>query len=458
MTSCNWSNWASRLLPPFLRGFSGAVLIREASWLVSGFVLKAVIQIGTLYYLTHNLGVERVGIFYALLSFFAIVIPFAQLGNYDLTVRQIARGEHPPLVAGRAMRSTVASFLFLLPIMLITKLFVAAQVGWTPFLMMTVSELFVMRVHTNVVAVATGFRLHYVSAISDFAMGLSRFLVVYIAAEFLVGLNGLLALYACTSVPVALGAYIWLLRRIGRPITGSSRITADFGDHITMVVAWFLEMMARDGDKLLLTEFSSPLQTGIYGTAARLFTVTLVPIDILTQVFRPRLSRAWAESNHGGTRLWAIMAGSLCGCGLLGGAGLFVAAYALPLVAPSLIKSDFADVRSALLYLAFVPPVYGLQRANTIDAIARGAIKAYAAGTAVGVAFGMGTLVILAPSYGWRSACLGSLTYFAVSALSMWLFSRNFMAIFPTETVQSNHSDRAPDRLLNEELEATKTL
>ena len=288
MISSNCSSWVSKLLPRSLHGSSGSVIIREAAWLVSGFALKAIIQIGTLYYLTHNLGVERAGIFYAVLSFFAIVVPFAQLGNYDLTVRQIAQGEHPPLVAGRAMRSTIASFLFLLPIVLVIKPLVSAQVGWPAFLLMAVSELFVMRVHTNVVAVATGFRLHYVSAISDFAMGLSRFIVVYTAARLLAGLNELLVLYAFTTVPVTLGAYIWLIRRIGRPMIRSVQILADFGDHVTMVIAWFLEMVARDGDKLLLTEFSSPLQTGIYGTAVRLFGVTLVPIDILSQVFRPR--------------------------------------------------------------------------------------------------------------------------------------------------------------------------
>ena len=150
------------------------------------------------------------------------------------------------------------------------------------------------------------------------------------------------------------------------------------------------------------------------------------------------------------------MAVCLGACGVLGGAGLFLAAYFLPLIAPNWIKSDFADVRSARMYLAFVPPVYGLQRANAIDAIARGAIKAYAAGTAAGVVFGMGTLVILAPSYGWRSACLGSLIYFSVSALTTWLFSRNFAAVFAKEHGQSNNSDPTPNPLLNEELEVTK--
>jgi O-antigen/teichoic acid export membrane protein len=457
MTSSIWSGRIRRLLPRFLHGSSGPVIIREAAWLVSGFVLKAIIQIGTLYYLTHNLGVQRVGTFYAVLSFFAIVVPFAQLGNYDLTVRQIAQGEYPPLVAGRAMRSTFASFVFLLPIVLSLKPLVSPQVGWIAFLPMAVSELFVMRVHTNVVAVATGFRLHYISAISDFAMGLLRFIVVYTAAQLLAGLNELLALYAFTSVPVALGAYIWLIRRIGRPMIRSVQILADLGDHITMVIAWFLEMVARDGDKLLLTEFSSPLQTGIYGTAVRLFSVTLVPIDILSQVFRPRLSRARAEGKRRGARIWAVMAVCLCGCGVVGGAGLFLAAYVLPLLAPNWIKSDFADVRSAIMYLAFVPPIYGLQRANAIDAIARGAIKAYAAGTAAGVVFGMGTLIILAPSYGWRSACFGSMIYFAVSSLTTWLFSRNFSTIFPIEHVQTKGRDPTPDPLLNEELEATKS-
>jgi len=213
-----WPPSIERLLSHFFLHFFGIAIVREASWLVGGVALEALIQMGTLYYLTHNLGVERVGIFFALLSFFAIVVPFVQLGNYDLTVRQIARGEDPPLVAGRAMRSSIASFLFLLPVVLLLKPLVAAQVSWTGFLLMAVSELFVMRVLINVVAVATGFRLHYVSAISDFVMGLSRFSAVCLAEQLGAGLNEVLVLYAFTSAPAALGAYLW--RRVGRPIVG----------------------------------------------------------------------------------------------------------------------------------------------------------------------------------------------------------------------------------------------
>jgi len=185
--------------------------------------------------------------------------------------------------------------------------------------------------------------------------------------------------------------------------------------------------------------------------------VTLVPIDILTQVFRPRLSRARADSKAGGAYMWAIMAACLGGCGVLAGIGLFAAAYFLPRFAPNLIKSDFAEVRSALIYLAFVPPLYGLQRANVIDAIARGAVRAYASATAVGAVFGMGTLIILAPSYGWRGACLGSLVYFAVSAVATWLFSRNFPAIFPIADGPWSNSEPSPEALLNEKLEATES-
>jgi O-antigen/teichoic acid export membrane protein len=266
----------------------------------------------------------------------------------------------------------------------------------------------------------------------------------------------MLILYAFPSTPAALGADAWMVRRIGRPIVGSGSVFADFRDHIAMVFAWFSEMVARDGDKLLLAEFSSPLQTGIYGTATRLFAVTLVPIDILTQVFCPRLSRPHADSKSGGAYIWAIMAGCLGGCGVLAGMGLFAAAYFLPLVAPNLIKSDFAEVRSALMYLALVPPLYGLQRACVIDAIARGAVRAYAAASAVGAVAGMGTLVILAYSYGWRAACLGSLVYFVVSGLATWVFSRNFPAISPIGNELRNNSEPPSNLLLNEKLEATE--
>jgi O-antigen/teichoic acid export membrane protein len=155
----------------------------------------------------------------------------------------------------------------------------------------------------------------------------------------------------------------------------------------------------------------------------------LVPIDVLTQVFRPRISQAYADGEEHGLRLWRIMAVGLGGCGVLAGAGLFTAAYFLPRVAPGLIKSEFADARIALMYLSFVPPLYGLQRANVVSAIARGAVGAYAAAIAMGALFGIGTLVTLAPTHGWRGACIASQVYLAVSCLTTWLFSRNVLTI-----------------------------
>jgi O-antigen/teichoic acid export membrane protein len=410
-----------------LRRFLRATIIRETAWLAAGFASKLLIQMGTLYYLTHNLGVDRVGVFFALISLFACLVPFVQLGNYDLTIRQIARRENPQVVAGRAMRSSAALFFLLLPILLLLRPVLAKQVSLAAYVMVAVSELLVMRVLSNIQAVATGFRLHYVCAVSDFLIGLSRFIAIYIAARFGAGLNAVLMLYAFTTAPATLVAYGWLVRRIGSPNYAHGAILSDIKDHLNMVVAWFGEMAAREGDKPLLNVFSDAHQTGIYGTATKLFTVMLVPIDVLTQVFRPRISEAYADGEARGLRLWRIMSVGLGGCGVLLGAALFLAAYFLPKVAPNLIKSEFAEARIALMYLAFVPPLYGLQRANIVSAIARGAVGAYAAAIAVGAGVAVATLIILAPAHGWRGACIASQVYLAVSCLTTWLFSRNVL-------------------------------
>lgn len=425
----------------------GATIIRETAWLAGGFASKLFIQMGTLYYLTHNLGVERTGIFFALISLFACLVPFVQLGNYDLTIRQIARREDPQLVAGRAMRSSAAGFFILLPILLLLRPLLAGQASWAAYLMVAISELLVMRVLSNIQAVATGFRLHYVCAVSDFLIGLSRFIAVYIAARLGAGINTVLMLYAFTTAPATLAAYIWMVRKIGVPTYGHGPIFTDIKDHLNMIVAWFGEMAAREGDKPLLNAFSNARQTGIYGTATRLFSVMLVPIDVLTQVFRPRVSQAYADGEEKGLRLWRIMAAGLGGCGVLAGAALFAAAYLIPRVAPSLIKSEFAEARIALMYLAFVPPLYGLQRANVVSAIARGAIAAYAWAIAIGAAFAVGTLIILAPAHGWRGACVAQQVYLGVSCLTTWLLSRNVKSVTghtPEPMIDIESQDSAP--------------
>jgi O-antigen/teichoic acid export membrane protein len=399
-------------------------IVRESLWLAGGFASKLFIQMGTLYYLTHNLGVTGVGIFFALMGLFACLVPFVQLGNYDLTVRDIARREDPQLVMGRAMRSSGVGFLCLMPILFILHPLLAAQVRWIPYLMVAMSELGVMRVTGNVQAVATGFRLHYVTAVSDFVLGASRFAAVYIAARCHANVDTVLELYAFTTIPTTLVTYGWLVRRCGHPKWREGPLIAGLLDHLRMVAGWFAEMAAREGDKPLLNALSDARQTGIYGTATKLFGVMLVPIDVLTQVFRPRISQAYADGEARGRKVWLQMAFSLTGCGVLAGIMLFTAALLLPRVAPKLAHSEFGDARLALMYLAFVPPIYGLQRANIISAIARGAVGAYATATVVSAAVGVGTLVVFAPAHGWRAACFASQVYLSVSCLTSWLFVR----------------------------------
>ena len=401
-----------------------ATFVRETSWLAGGFASKLVIQMGTLFYLTHDLGVAGTGTFYALISLLACLVPFVQLGNYDLTVRDIARRVDPQRVAGRAMRSSAAAFCLVLPVVALLHPLVAPHVGWAAFLMVATGELLVMRVISNVQAVATGFRQHYVTAVSDFLLGASRLAALYLAWRLGAGVDAVLILYAFTALPAAATAYAWLVRRIGRPHLRGGPIFSEVADHLRMVVAWFAEMAAREGDKPLLAAVAGAGETGIYGTATKLFSVMLVPIDVLTQVLRPRLGRAYADGDAQGRRLYHVTAAGLCACGVLTGAGLLAAALLAPHVAPKLVRGPFADARLALIYLSFVPPIYGLQRANIIAAISRGATSAYARATTVSAIVGLGTLLLLGHSHGWRAACIASQVYLATSCLLTWIFAR----------------------------------
>ena len=396
----------------------------ESAWLAAGVASKFAIQMGTLYYLTSSLGVEGVGVFFTLIGLLTCAIPFVQLGNYDLTIRDVARRQDPRLVAGRAMRSTLASFLCVLPVLLLLRPVLAGRVGWTPYLMVVVSELLVMRVTSNVQAVATGFRLHYVCAIVDFVLGVSRFAAVFVAAKTAAGVDATLSLYAFTTLPTAVFAWAWMARRIGTPRWDSGPVFAGLGDHLRMVTAQFGEMAAREGDKPLLNLLAGPAAVGIFGTAAKLFGVVLVPIDLLTQVFRPRVSRAWADGEAAGRRLSRVMAVALCGTGVVAGAGLFAVAALLPRVLPDLAASQWGAARIALMYLAFVPPVYGLQRANVISAISRGVVGAYATAVVIAAVLGLSTLAALAPAYGWRAACAATWVYLAASCAATWLLAR----------------------------------
>ena len=400
-------------------------VVRETAWLGGGFASKLAIQMATLFYLTRNLGVAGSGTFFAMVSLMACLVPFVQMGNYDLTVRDIARRrDDPRAVAGRAMRGSAAAFALVLPIVLCLRPWVAPQVSWLAFVAVTAGELLVMRVTVNVQAVATGFRLHYVAAVSDLVLGVSRLAAVYVADRAHAGVDAELSLYALTSLPAAAATYAWLCHRVGRPVVRGGPLFAELADHLRMVVAWFAEMAAQAGDKPLLSALAGPAAVGIYGTATKLYVIMLVPIDVLSQVLRPRLGRAYGDSEADGRRLYRLAAAGLFGCGLMTGGALLAAALLVPHVAPKLLRGPFADARVALIYLAFLPPIYGLQRANIIAAISRGATSAYARATTVAAVAGLGTLVLFAHAHGWRAACLAAQVYLCTSCLAIYLLTR----------------------------------
>ena len=425
---------------PAARPRFNPTVVRETAWLAGGFVAKLLIQMGTLYYLTRTLGRDGTGTFYAVVSLLACLTPFVQLGNYDLTVRDVARRMDPRVVAGRAMRSSAAAFVCLLPIVVLLRPWVAPTVAWVPFFMVVTGELLVMRVTSNVQAVATGFRQHYVTAVSDFLLGLSRLAALYAAFRLGAGVDVVLMLYAFTSVPATVVAYGWLVRRIGRPTWRGGPLFAGVAEHARMVVAWFAEMAAREGDKPLLAAVAGAGETGIYGTATKLLGVMLAPVDVLTQVVRPRLGRAYADSAAAGRRLYHLTAAALTACGLLAGGAMFAAAVLAPRVAPQLIHGAFADARLALMWLSLVPPIYGLQRANIVAAISRGQTSAYARSTCVSAVVGLATLLALGHRMGWRAACVASPVYLATSCAATWWLSR----------AQPTAADRPVDEVLPE--------
>ena len=405
-----------------LAGRVSPALFREFGWLAAGFASKFAIQIGTLYYLTRTLDLSGMGLFYSLVSLFACLVPFVQLGNYDLTIRQVAQGEDPRVVAGRAMRGSVAMFVVLLPVLLLLRAWIAPEVAWRVYLAVASGELLVMRITSNVQAVATGFRKHYVVAVSDFLLGLSRFAAIFAAHRMNASIDVVLLLYAFTSLPAAIVAWAWMHRSVGAPLLRGGPMLADVRDHLRMVVAWFAEMAAREGDKPLLKAFSNSAQAGVFGTATRLFSVALVPIDLFTQVMRPRVGRAFAEGSAAGNAMHRRLLMALGALGTLVGVGLFAVAALAPRLVPRLAGSELDQVRVALMLLSIVPPIYGLQRANIIVAISRGATGAYAAATVTSATAGLLTLVTFAPRFGWRAACAASIVYLAISCATSWLF------------------------------------
>ena len=131
--------------------------------------------------------------------------------------------------------------------------------------------------------------------------GLSRFIAVFACAKLHAGIDAVLIAYSFTAIPPAVAAYAWMSRRIGTPKWRGGKLFEDIADHRRMVVAWFAEMATAQGDKPLLKALATAGDVGIYGTASKLFAVVIVPVDLLTQVFRPRVGAAYAEGDAAGS-------------------------------------------------------------------------------------------------------------------------------------------------------------
>ncbi|MDB5296489.1 MAG: polysaccharide biosynthesis protein [Phycisphaerales bacterium] len=399
-----------------------ASFLAEAAWLGGGFAIKLPIQLGTLYVLTRGLGAAGVGTFFALVGLFACVAAFVQLGTYDLVIRDVARGEPAREVVGRAFVLMTASFACLLPLLLAAKPLVAGGVGWPAYVAVTLTEAYGVRLTVVANALAIARRATHVCAAGDVLLTGGRLAAVWAATALAPGVDAVLVAYAAASAVVTAVMVGWVVRRAGRPVLRTAGALREVGEHARMVAAWSMEMLAREGDKPILAALSDPRQAGIYGTATRLFLIALVPIDLLSTVFRQRAGRASADP-VGGARVRRQMAVSFAACGAAAAGGLVALAWLLPRVAPERIRAEFADAQTALLYLAVAAPIYGLQRANVISAIARGATGAYAKATAAAAVIAVATLAAAAPAHGWRAACAALVAYLSVSCLLTWVLA-----------------------------------
>lgn len=405
-------SWETMIKPNF-----ESVVFRNTVWVLIGQGLQLVIQALYFVEIARSLGAANYGAFIGVVALVAIALPFADLGNGNLLVRDVSRDRSLFAAAwGRAILVSAASCSVLVASVLLASHFALPRtIPLRLVLLVSVSDLFGLITITNCgQAFQAVDRMQWNATISGLS-STSRL----IGASVLIGIHphpsplqwGYVYLCSTTAVAAAAVALVWW--KLGPPKMSWGRSAADIREGLYFSTGLSAQTIYNDIDKTMLARLGTLTATGIYGAAYRLIAVAFVPAAALLTASYANFFR----KGFGGASPCLAYAKPL----LLRAVGYSVLAFVvLELsagVIPHVLGGEYARSAEALRWLALLPLLKSVSYVFS-NILTGSGYQGVRSSVQVGVAvFNVLINLWIIPLYSWRGAAWSSLASDGVLAV-----------------------------------------
>lgn len=419
-----------------------------AMWALAGLAGPTGLQLLYMIVAARVLGAEVTGQFLLIVSVAVVASSFVGLGGGGLVMRETARDPRSAAASfGRALAMSLVTFPILLPlVVVIAWLVTKGDVPVWVILIVAAADLLATRVLTTCWSLFIARDEQLRASLLICSMPLARLAAIALAILWPLGtrLDAFAALYCFVSFSVIAIALGYVRRRIG-----PSRLSlAGFNrrDGASFALTWLNGALQSEGDKLILSLFSSPSTVAVYAVAARLMDGAAMPPRALKTLFQSRLFREGASGHLGTYRLTLKILPITVLYGFVAWAGLWLLA---PLVVWA-FGPEFAALSMILPVLGALPLVRSVADfgAEVFLASDRPGIQAMTQSFATVLRVALG-FALIAP-FGLNGAVATALAVNIISGAILWTLawkmSRDILSVTPgagPELVPT----RLPDRM-----------
>jgi O-antigen/teichoic acid export membrane protein len=178
------------------------------------------------------------------------------------------------------------------------------------------------------------------------------------------------------------------------------------------------------GNAILLGVVRDTYQVGLFNAADRLRNASIIPINAVSSVFYPRVSRLMVEDRPQAFRMIAKLTVALGTCMACVSLFLF---FGSPIIVQVLMGEDFRDAIPVLRILSVIPLLVGITTVlGTITMLNLDMKKQYTWMVVVGGLVNVPLLLVLGTLYGAQGAAISVVTTESlVTVLTIWMLFRN---------------------------------
>lgn len=378
-------------------------VIRNASWMLVGLVVRLCFQLWAFILLAQTLGPSDFGAFAGTLALATLLSPFIELGGSSLIVRDITAG----VATQRALGNSLMIALLALPvgilIFAVLKIIILPSIDWQLVWALGLAEFLGGRLFWLACSVHVAHEMLWRNAVLEaiwggFRLAMVGGLAVLQGDVYLWGW-----LFLAQSVAIGVVALGWVSYTWGIPTAQPDEVRARFGLGWSFAVGQAAQGAYTDLDKAMLARLSTLEITGIYAAAYRFIPLAFLPVNAFLNALYPQFFRAGQAGTVQGL---ALKVAGLTGLyGMLATCALWFMAPWLPL----LFGAEFSSSVDALRLLAFIPLFQGLYTPFAIALTGSDRQDLRSRGELLALGGNLVLNLLLIPSWGWAGAAWATL-------------------------------------------------